>query len=152
VTLSISAEDRAAFLDVIALLEDAWNAGDGDAFATPFAEDADFVNIYGLHGKGRPSIAAAHSQILRTVYAGSTLKVQLRQAQMIRQDVALLHLRSTMLVPSGPLAGEMNATPSVVLERAGARWQIVAFHNTLVQTPPAMHNNGRPADGVEANY
>jgi hypothetical protein len=34
---------------LVAELEKAWNAGDGRAFARPFAEDADFVNIRGHH-------------------------------------------------------------------------------------------------------
>ena len=53
-------------------LEAAWNAGDGDAFAAPFAADADFVNVRAEHHRGRQAIAAGHTAIFRSIYAGST--------------------------------------------------------------------------------
>jgi uncharacterized protein (TIGR02246 family) len=46
--------------DLVGELERAWNAGDGVAFARPFAEDADFVNIRGEQARTRDAIAAGH--------------------------------------------------------------------------------------------
>ena len=129
---------------MVADLEDAWNAGDGVAFAASFEEDADFVNIFGIHGKGKQAIADAHNMIFRTVYAGSHLETRVRQARNITRDVALVHLESCLKVPQGPMAGEMHSVPSVLFRRSGEEWTIVSFHNTLVQPPPAMHNNGQP--------
>jgi uncharacterized protein (TIGR02246 family) len=50
------ADDAAA---LAARLQDAWNTGDGAGFAAPFSDDADFVNVYGMHARGRAAIAAA---------------------------------------------------------------------------------------------
>lgn len=144
-TLTIESADLYAFEAVVRHLQAAWNNGDGVGFAAPFSEDADFVNIFGMHARGRNAIAAGHQQILHTVYAGSTLRTQLKQARLIAWNVALLHLSSRLQVPSGPLAGEMTSLPSVVMEHAESGWQIVAFHNTLVQSPPLEHNNGQVA-------
>jgi uncharacterized protein (TIGR02246 family) len=123
-------------------LERAWNAADGEAYASQFTEDADFVNILGHHGKGRAAIAAGHDQILRTVYAGSVIDVQVEQVRMLTEDVGVVHAAATLVVPAGPMKGEMRSRPSAVLQRIEGEWRIAAFHNTLLQTPPAMHGNG----------
>jgi uncharacterized protein (TIGR02246 family) len=39
--------DEAAIRAILAQLADAWNTGDGAAFAAPFAEDADFIAFEG---------------------------------------------------------------------------------------------------------
>ena len=46
--------------------------------------------------------------------------------------VLLAHVKSTLKVPTGPLAGEHQALFSTVLVRDQDNWPIVAFHNTLV--------------------
>jgi len=143
-TTKFEQTDRPAIETVVAGLETAWNAADGTAFASVFAEDADLVNVYGMHGKGKQAIADAHNMIFRTVYAGSVVRYKVTQARMIADDVALAHIAAHLEVPQGPLAGEMNAAPSVVLKRNGTEWNIVAFHNTIVQPPPPLHNNGQP--------
>ena len=53
-------DDTDALRGIVAQLEAGWNAGDGDAFAAPFAEDVDYVVVDGQHIQGRPIIAAAH--------------------------------------------------------------------------------------------
>ena len=42
-------------------------------------------------------------------------------------------------------ASEMKAVPAAILKRHGAEWKIAAFQNTLVQSPPLVHNNGQSA-------
>ena len=121
-----------------ARLESAWNAGDGAAFAAPFAEDADFVNVLGMHARGREAIAAGHEQIFRSVYAGSTVRYRVETARLLRPDVALVHLNASLTVPAGPMAGTDNAIPSLVLTRDGGEWRVASFHNTYIRDPAAM--------------
>ena len=137
-------QDRAAIESIIADLEESWNAGEGTAFARHFTEDADFVNIYGFHGKGRQPIADAHERILSTVYKGSVNRYVLKQARMLAPDVALAHIRATLEVPIGPPSGTLEALPSAVFVREGGAWKIAAFHNTLIEEPPFAHNHGQP--------
>lgn len=131
---------RAASLEseiapIVRALEDAWNAGDGAAFAAPLAEDADFVNVYGMHARGREAIAKGHEGIFRSVYAGSTVRYTVESARLLRGDVALAHLHARLHVPAGPMAGDREARPSLVLTRDEGGWRIAAFHNTFIQTP-----------------
>ena len=43
----------------------------------------------------------------------------------------------TCVVPSGPLAGELNGLATLVLVEQDGAWRIAVFHNTLVAHPPA---------------
>jgi uncharacterized protein (TIGR02246 family) len=131
---SVLSEERSALEAVVARLEAAWNAMDGSAFAQPFAEDADFVNIRGEHHRGRAAIAAGHETIFRTIYAGSICHFTVEATRLLRRDIALVHVHSTLDVPSGPLTGRHTARFSLVLAKE-RDWEIAAFHNTL-ETPP----------------
>ena len=131
----LSQTDRTAIDALVHTLATAWNAGDGDAFAAVFAEDADFVNVRAEHHRGRQAIAAGHNGIFRGIYAGSTNQYVVKSARLLTDDVALAHVDAVLDVPTGPLAGRLHALYSIVLVRAGSGWQIASFHNTLV--PPA---------------
>ena len=50
--------DEAAVLAIYQKTLDAWNAGDGFAFAGPMAIDADFIAFDGTRFKGRDEIGA----------------------------------------------------------------------------------------------
>jgi uncharacterized protein (TIGR02246 family) len=101
----LAPEDQAGLERIVNQLEAAWNGMDGSAFAAPFAGDADFVTIRGEHFRGRSAIGAGHAAIFRTIYGGSTVRFKVESARPLRPDVALLHVRSVLNAPSGPLAG-----------------------------------------------
>ena len=134
----LTAADRAAIETIVTHLETAWNAMDGDAFAAPFADDADFVNIRAEHFRGRDAVAAGHTAIFRSIYAGSTNRCTLESARLVRPDVALAHVHALLDSPQGPLKGRHEARFSLVLTREPGGWKIAAFHNTLqpAQGPP----------------
>jgi uncharacterized protein (TIGR02246 family) len=134
-TESLSAADRTTLGSIVTRLERAWNAGDGIAWAEPFAPDADFVNIRAEHFRGRETIAQGHAAIFRTIYAGSQNAFTIDSMRLLRPDVALVHVAAVLDAPTGPLAGRHTALFSFVCTREAAGWQIGSFHNTL--TPPA---------------
>jgi uncharacterized protein (TIGR02246 family) len=109
-------------------LESAWNAGDGAAFARPFTEDADFVNIRGEHLRTRDVIANGHQGIFNSIYKGSYHVSHVRE---IAPDF-VAHVKSTLNVPTGPLAGEHSSLFTLVLVQDHDDWRITAFHNTPV--------------------
>ena len=134
----LAAGDRAAFEHIVQQLEAAWNAMDGTAFAVPFADDADFVNIRAEHFRGREAIEAGHAAIFRTIYAGSTNRCTLEAARLLSPDVGLVHVQALLDVPHGPVAGRLTARFSMVVTRHGGGWQIAAFHNTLAPPAPRL--------------
>ena len=85
--------------DIVARLERAWNAGDGDAFAVPFAEDADFVTVRGEFYRTRDDIAAGHQMIFSTIYKGSVNRIELLRARTIGDGSIVAHARARLSVP-----------------------------------------------------
>jgi uncharacterized protein (TIGR02246 family) len=128
--------DRAAIERVVGQLETAWNAMDGAAFAAPFAADADFVTIRGEHVRGRSVIAAGHTAIFRTIYAGSRNQCVVEGVRLVRPDIALVHVHSLLEAPQGALVGRHAARFSLVLTKEPGGWEIAALHNTLEAAPP----------------
>jgi uncharacterized protein (TIGR02246 family) len=130
-TPELPQEDAVAVERLVRRLETAWNAGDGEAFAAPFADDADFVNIRGEHNRGRLAIAAGHAAIFRTICAGSTTHLAVEAGRLLRPEVALVRVLATLEVPRGPMAGRHRARFTSVLTKDRGSWVIAAFHNTL---------------------
>jgi uncharacterized protein (TIGR02246 family) len=125
-------ETQAIATAVLQQLEDAWNAGDGEAYAAGYDDDASFVNIRGERSRGAAAIAAGHAEIFATIYAGSTNRLALVDAQRLGDDVIVVTSRNTLDAPSGPLAGTHDAMSTSVLRRQGDEWRIALTHNTLV--------------------
>jgi uncharacterized protein (TIGR02246 family) len=122
--------ERSAIEAIVRHLETSWNAMDAEAFASPFQEDADFVNIVGEHARGRAAIVEGHRAIFRDFYADSTTKLTLMAARLLRPEVALAHVQSVLDAPKGPLAGRNTGVFSMVLTKEDGQWTIAAFHNT----------------------
>ena len=131
-THPIAPADRAAIEAVVRRLEAAWNAGDGVGFGACFSSDADFVTIRAEHFQGRTTIAGGHAVVFRTIYADSRNTLELEAVRMLRPDVALIHVASTLDAPQGPLAGRHKAKYTAVLTREPAGWEIASLHNALV--------------------
>jgi len=137
--------DEAAIHDIVRRCEAAWNAADGVAWAAPFAEDADFVDVLGNPHQGRAAIEAGHRHIFATIYKGSRAEYRVERVRFMRPDVAVafVHARlwSRLAVAVddprreahiGTTMSESQARSILMLARAGDRWQIVAFQNTRV--------------------
>jgi uncharacterized protein (TIGR02246 family) len=127
-------------------LEAAWNAMDAAAFAAPFADDADFIDVLGRHHRGRAVIEAGHRQIFDTFYKGSTQTYTIEGVRFPAADVAVVFvhavLRSFLAGPvddprrdsaaAAATPREDHARPTLVLHRHPAGWRIIAFQNTRV--------------------
>ena len=98
---------------------------------TPMADAADFVTIRADHLRGRAAVVASHRGIFSTIYAGSRNRLALDCCRLPREDVALMHARSVLEVPTGPLVGRHEALFSTVLLRDEGAWTIGSFHITL---------------------
>ena len=134
-----------AIHDIVERCEAAWNAGDGEAWAADFAEDADFVDILGDHHRGRAAIAAGHRHIFATIYRGSRVQYQVERLRFVRPDVVIVFLRARLWgrlavatddprreAHVGATMSESQARPTLILAKTGDRWGIAAFQNTRV--------------------
>lgn len=117
---------------------DGWNQGDGQAYAAPFTEDADYVIVDGQHVRGREVIASGHQYILRTVFKGSQMQGRVKDIRFLSPDVALLHAEGVLQMPG--LAGIAAAQPSsmmtIVAIRQSDKWSFTALQNTRLEERP----------------
>jgi uncharacterized protein (TIGR02246 family) len=125
-----AAADEDAIRAIHQRMIDAWNAGDGAAFAAPFTDDADFVAWEGTHLKGRLEITSFHEQAFETIAKGSRLNGEVKFVRLLGPAVAVMHS-----VVSVTLAGQNAASPgrdsmqlTVVAKRNG-QWRGVALMN-----------------------
>ena len=124
------AEDEKAIRNIIQSLADAWTAGDGKKFGEPFAEDADYVVVNGLHLKGREAIAQGHQRIFDTIYKDTKLKAEIRKIRFLRPDIAVVHTQGNIAKKTEAFPGAPGAFPVYILSKENGKWQIVAFQNT----------------------
>ena len=106
-TTTSTAADEDAIRAIHKRMIDAWNAGDAEAFAAPFTDEANFVAFEGTHLKGRREIAAFHQQIFDTVVKGTRLQGEVKFVHFLSAVVAVMH--SVVRVT---LRGQTEASPS----------------------------------------
>ena len=125
---------EAAVGAVVKQVEAGWNAGDGDAFAAPFAENADYVVVDGRYIRGRAAIAEGHRHIFATVYNGSHNTATLHGVRLLRDNVAIAHVAWHLRFQEGDTPREGHAVNTMVLTREEGVWRIAAFQNTPLQS------------------
>jgi uncharacterized protein (TIGR02246 family) len=129
-------KDDGAIQDILKQLETAWNAYDSVSFAAAFAEEADFIQIFGGQLDGRPAIEASHRHIFDTIYKGSHASFALRSIRFVRPDVAIVFSQAQVNFHEGKEAREIKTRPTLIVVKQEATWQIVAFQNTKISEVP----------------
>ena len=126
--------DEKALRDLFQQMQDGWNRGDGQAFAAPFTDDADFIVWNGRYLKGRQAIATGHQQIFETFYRGSRLEGSIKSIRFLSDDIALLHLHGRPQMPDQTLPEpEQYSIQTLIGIRQDDGWRFTAFQNTLIQ-------------------
>jgi uncharacterized protein (TIGR02246 family) len=122
------AETDAAIRENVRQMEAGWNAKTGALFAKPFAEDADYVVINGMHLQGREAIEKSHQRIFDTFHKSTTITLSVKQTRQLRPDVVIVHVDGHAKSPQG----ESDAAITLVMSKSDKGWEIVAFQNTPV--------------------
>jgi uncharacterized protein (TIGR02246 family) len=130
---------EAAIQAVLHGLTEAWNAGDAEAYARLFTEDADYVTFFGVNFPGRATIESSH----RALFEGPLRGVKLTSGgaakiRFLRPDVAV-----AVVGGGSSLTGEAATDPgrastvTFVLVEGDDGWRIASFQNTRVSDPAA---------------
>lgn len=118
--------------NVVLRLCEAWERGDGEAYAALFSEDAQYVSAPGERVYGRKAIASSHQQIFDTIFKGSKLgRNYPSKIRTVTPDVVLVESAGSVLFP-GERESEIepNGLLTLVLARQQGIWRIVSFQNT----------------------
>jgi uncharacterized protein (TIGR02246 family) len=126
--------DVAAMNNLVSSLETTWNGAGGAPLAS-----------------GESQFAWGHDSVFRSVYAGSTIRYKIAEVRRLGDDVALAHLRAHLHIPAGPLAGDHNAVPSLVMVKWQGVWKIAALHHTLAADRRGQASDCRPGPSAQGN-
>ncbi len=115
-------------------LMEGWEAGSGEAFAAPFAEDGELIGFDGTHLKGRQRIAPFHQRLFENELKGTRLVGRVKRVRFVSPDVALVHAigATVMRGKSAPSPGRASIQTAVAA-RHGGEWHFAAFQNTRIR-------------------
>ena len=133
----------------IDLYVDGWQQKSGELFVRPFAEGAQFVNIFGTHFSGKAVVASRHQKIFETFLKGTRLVVEKVTYTGVKDDLGLAHVVWQLSGLSSehclanpqenslgcPRRGIFNHVFVAAADALGG-WQIVETQNTLIVAPP----------------
>jgi uncharacterized protein (TIGR02246 family) len=126
--------DEAAIRTLYEQLMDGWNSGDGNAFAAPFAEDADFVAFDGSYFKGRQEIATFHQMLFDQFLRGTRLVGKVRSVRFLTPDVAVMNVvGGTAMLGQSELEAERNSIQTLVATKRAGEWHLATFQNSRAQ-------------------
>jgi uncharacterized protein (TIGR02246 family) len=113
---------------------DAWKAGDGEAFAAPFSDDALFVGFDGSVTRGRDQIASTHQELFDRWLKGSRLVEERTEVRFLGADVAIVHaVGGTVMRGKSEPAPERDSIQTLVAVRQAGGWSFVSFQNTRIR-------------------
>jgi uncharacterized protein (TIGR02246 family) len=115
------------------------NAKDAEGLGALFAEDGEYVNIFGMRMRGRRGVVDGHAWAFSGPLRGRRIRFDQVDELKVTDDVTVLHghnLRERE--PGAPETGLPDgATIIVFVTRRGPRgWQIVAATNVADAPPP----------------
>ena len=85
-----SSGDEDAVRTVIQSLDEAWNRGDGTAWAVHYAENGEFINVRGAVFEGRAVVEKHHKEILTSSFKGSKVKSVIRRLEWLGPDAVIV--------------------------------------------------------------
>jgi uncharacterized protein (TIGR02246 family) len=129
-----SAAEEAVGSVVIAYCE-AWNDHDMKALAELFVDDAQWINIVGMHWPDKPAVVAGHAAYHRTFFRTTGIEMADMKITEISPDVAA----AVILLKVGPFTPPDGITRpssedrlSLILTKRSGRWLIAHGHNTVI--------------------
>ena len=131
-----SQSDEQAIQRLASQFERAWNTHDMTLLGDMVTDDVDFVNVIGLHWKGRQQVVDSHAAVHRDRFKNSVWANERVTVQFVRPDVALTHVEWNTRGDLQGKAGNLQPGPPrrgiflwVVVNQAGS-WRIRAVQNT----------------------
>lgn len=143
---SIATSDAEADIRaIIANQAAAWNRHDAKAWASPFAQSAEFINILGTPFSGKAAIEGITTRIFATIFKASLDSVTVQKIVWVTPDLAIAHYEHAVsgyaALPPGIQASETSPGGQGVLRTrmvyvlhrgTDGAWVIVNGQNTAI--------------------
>ncbi|GMW03422.1 MAG: hypothetical protein AMXMBFR84_45560 [Candidatus Hydrogenedentota bacterium] len=135
--------DEDAARAVVMGIEQTWNSHDMDAMGKLFREDAEWINIVGMHWVGRDAIMVAHTAFHKTSFKNCNMKTDSIELRSIADGCAVAVVTTTMdsfITPAGNVIPKGQDRLTYVLTKRSDGWRISHGHNVQVNAEAAQHN------------
>ncbi|GKS61119.1 hypothetical protein YTPLAS21_05770 [Candidatus Nitrosocosmicus sp.] len=129
----MSNEDMIALQALYRKKIEGWNEADGQKFAEPYSEDADFIGFDGTHLSGRCEIAEFHQMLFDKFLKGSLLIGKIKSIKFPIPNVAIIvAISGTIEANQTGINPERNSIHTIVAinHKDSKQWYFTAFQNT----------------------
>jgi uncharacterized protein (TIGR02246 family) len=131
---TMATTDEAAVRALYQQLMQAWNAGDGFAFAAPFTDEASFIAFDGTKFNGRAEIGPFHDRLFKTHLAGTRLVGQVTSVRFLADDIAVVTaFGGTIARGKTAPSPERDSLQTLVAVKRDGTWTLEAFQNTRLR-------------------
>ena len=97
-------------------------------------EDADLVNVVGMHVHGREKIQKHHEQLHRTIFSKSVARILELSVHAVDNATALVHMHWEMKgaakLPGWNVPEPRTGVMTLVWVKQTSEWRVRALHNT----------------------
>jgi uncharacterized protein (TIGR02246 family) len=132
---ALSPKDEEEVRKTVMDYEKAWNTHDMKLLATLFREDAEFVNVVGMHWRGRDAIVKAHAIFHEIMFKDCRFKTDSIETRPLGGDHAIAMWTATQdsyTTPSGQVVPKGQFKLSLILAKGPEGWRIAHGHNVRI--------------------
>lgn len=140
---ALSKEDEQAIRKTVAGIEEAWNAHDMEAYGKLLRADVEWVNVVGMHWKGRDEVMTAHVAFHKTSFKNHRIKTDDVQIRPLCTGYAIAVVTTTndaFTTPAGNVISKRQDRQTYVLAKEPDGWKIVHCQNVWVDAEAAKHD------------
>lgn len=124
--------DRNEIDKIIEHFTHAWNDCEGKGSGDYYAQDADFVNIFGIAFSGKQEIETRHMKIHETFLKGSIFEVIEAKVREAKPEVVITQVYWKVTNIQKPGAETMKGIFTHTFVKNNGTWEIAATQNTLI--------------------
>jgi len=146
---ALTKDDDKAIRKTLMGVETAWNTHDMKAFGSLFTEDAEWINIVGMHWRGREAVVKAHAIFHEIMFKNHQLKTDDIKVRSLGGSHAIAVVTTTndaFTTPDGRVMERAQNRLTYVLSNGPDGWKIAHGHNVRVDADAANNDpvNSRP--------
>lgn len=136
----LSKEDDQGIRKTIQAIVDTWNAHDMKAFAQLLHKDAEWINVVGMHWKGRDAVVKAHQVFHETIFQNTRLALDNVELRPLDADYVIAVVTTTQdsfTTPEGNVQPKGQTKQSYIFKKATDGWKIYHAENVRIDAQAA---------------
>ena len=112
-----------------------WNKHDFSDMKNYIAGDCDFVNIVGMHWKGREDIQYAHQTYHDQFFKNTSMEKRSVTIRLLKPNIAIALLNwhiGKYDAPDGSIRGDNDDLATMIFEKRNGKWLLTASENVEI--------------------